>query len=144
VDGELVVFTSGRPDLARLLRRHALADPWRIRQAASWAPVQLVLFDLLYDGGRSRLAEPWRCRRERLAELCAKAAEPALGFSEAVIGQGRALYQAVLAQGHEGVMAKYIDAPYRPGRRSPAWRKIKPKPPYPRIGICSLPRDRRI
>jgi hypothetical protein len=33
---------------------------------------------------------------------------------------------AVLAQGHEGVMAKHQAATYRPGRRSPAWRKIKP------------------
>ena len=28
--------------------------------------------------------------------------------------------------GHEGVVAKRLDAPYQPGRRSPAWCKIKP------------------
>jgi ATP-dependent DNA ligase len=26
------------------------------------------------------------------------------------------------------VMAKHLAAPYRPGRRSAAWRKIKPPP----------------
>jgi ATP-dependent DNA ligase len=34
VDGELVAFEAdGRPHLWRLLRRHGLTDPWRIRQA---------------------------------------------------------------------------------------------------------------
>jgi ATP-dependent DNA ligase len=41
-------------------------------------------------------------------------------------GQGTALYVAVLAQGHEGVMAKRLASTYRSGRRSLAWRKIKP------------------
>ena len=127
VDGELVVFTAGRPDLALLLRRHHLLDPWRIRAAARWAPVRYILFDLLYYRGRSCLAEPWQRRRDRLANLCVAWSEPTVLLSEAVVGQGRELYQAVLAQGYEGVMAKHLTAPYRPGRRAPAWRKIKPK-----------------
>jgi hypothetical protein len=37
VDGELVAFGAhGRPELRRLLRRHGLTDPWRIRQARRW------------------------------------------------------------------------------------------------------------
>ena len=48
VDGELVAFDDdGRPNLRRLLCRHGLADPWRIRQARQWCPVRYVLFDLL-------------------------------------------------------------------------------------------------
>src|SRR5262249_52081362 len=45
-----------------------------------------------------------------------------LRFSEEVVGQGKALYAASLAQGHEGVMAKHLASTYRPGRRSAAWR----------------------
>jgi bifunctional non-homologous end joining protein LigD len=126
LDGELVVFTAGRPDLAMLLRRHHLLDPCRIRAAARWAPVRYILFDLLYHRGRSWMTEPWQRRRNLLADLYAEWAEPTAMLSEAVVGQGRALYQAVLAQGFEGVMAKHLAAPYRPGRRSLAWRKIKP------------------
>jgi ATP-dependent DNA ligase len=126
VDGELVVFSAGRPDLQALLRRHHLLDPWRIRGAARWAPVRYILFDLLYHHGRSCLAEPWQIRRERLGELCQKLAEPAVLFSDAVVGQERALYAAVVAQGFEGVMGKHLSASYRPGRRSSVWRKIKP------------------
>jgi ATP-dependent DNA ligase len=36
------------------------------------------------------------------------------------------LYALALAQGHEGVVAKHLASTYRPGRRPPAWRKIKP------------------
>jgi ATP-dependent DNA ligase len=128
VDGELVAFDAdGRPDLARLLRRHGLTDPWRIRQARHWGPVRYVAFDLLYQGGRCLLQEPLARRREVLAEVCQRLDVIGVRFSEGVVGQGRALYAAALAQGHEGVMAKHLASTYRPGRRSAAWRKIKPR-----------------
>ena len=59
VDGELVACDAdGRPDLRRLLRRHGLADPWRIRQARNWCPVRYMVFDLLYHAGRCLMREP--------------------------------------------------------------------------------------
>jgi hypothetical protein len=36
VDGELVLLRGGLPDLAGLLRRHQLIDPWKIRHAGRW------------------------------------------------------------------------------------------------------------
>src|SRR6516225_6706747 len=128
VDGELVVFDAdGRPDLPRLLRRHGLADPWRIRQARHWCSVRYVLFDLLYHAGRCLLREPLLRRREVLAETCQRLDAADVRFSEGVVGQGKALYADALAQGHEGVLAKHVASIYRPGRRSAAWRKIKPR-----------------
>jgi ATP-dependent DNA ligase len=126
VDGELVVLRDGRPDLAALLRRHALVDPWQIRHAPRWCPVRYVLFDLLYLGGRCLVHEPQARRRELLAVACARLQAPEVLFSEGVVGRGQAFYEAVVALGYEGVMAKYLAAPYRPGRRSVAWRKFKP------------------
>ena len=38
---------------------------------------------------------------------------------------GPALLEAASAQGLEGVVAKRADAPYRPGRRTPEWQKLK-------------------
>ena len=133
VDGELVAFDAdGRPDLPRLLRRHGLTDSWRIRQARHWCSVRYVLFDLLYHAGRCLLREPLARRREVLAEVCRRFDAVDVRFSEGVVGQGRALYAAALARGHEGVMAKHLASTYRPGRRSAAWRKIKPR----RKGTC--------
>jgi bifunctional non-homologous end joining protein LigD/DNA ligase-1 len=126
VDGELIVLQAGRPNLPAMLRRHQLCDPWRWHQAPRWCPVHYVLFDLLYHRGRCLLAEPLTRRRAVLADVCAALALPQVQFSTGVIGSGQAVYAAVLAQGHEGVMAKHQATAYRPGQRSPAWRKIKP------------------
>jgi ATP-dependent DNA ligase len=129
VDGELVTFDAdGRPNLPRLLRRHGLTDPWRIRQARHWCSVRYVLFDLLYHAGRCLLREPLARRREVLAEVCRRLGAVDVPFSEGVVGPGRALYAAAVAQGHEGVVAKQLASSYRPGRRAAAWRKVKPRP----------------
>ena len=127
VDGELVAFDAdGRPDLPWLLRRHGLTDPWHIRQAPHWCSVRYVLFDLLYHAGRCLLREPLARRREVLAEVCKRIGAADVRFSEGVVGLGRALYATALARGHEGMVAKHLASAYRPGRRSTAWRKIKP------------------
>ena len=127
VDGELVAFDAdGRPDRRRLFRRHGLTDPWRIGQAKQWCPVRYVLFDLLYHAGRCLMREPLELRRGVLAAAWEKLHVTEVEFSPAVIGGGTALYQNVLAAGHEGVMAKLIKSGYRPGKRSVTWKKIKP------------------
>jgi len=127
VDGELVAFDpQGRPELARLLRRHGLTDVWRMAQAKRWCPVRYLVFDLLYHAGRCLLHEPLARRRELLAEIVARLHVPEVIFSAGVVGTGTALYAAALACGQEGVMAKHVASTYRPGRRSAAWRKIKP------------------
>jgi bifunctional non-homologous end joining protein LigD len=129
-DGELVAFDAeGRPDLPRLMRRHGLTSEWKIGLARRSCPVQYVLFDLLYHRGRCLLGEPLARRRELLAETCQRLAVADVIFSEAVVGQGKALYAAALARGHEGVVAKRLASTYRPGRRSATWRKIKPRRP---------------
>jgi ATP-dependent DNA ligase len=131
VDGELVVLDAdNRHDLRRLLRRHGLTDPWRIRQARHWCPVQYVLFDLLYHAGRSLIHEPLVRRRELLAALCRRLDVAEVRFSDAVVGAGRTLYEAAVVRGHEGVIAKHLASAYRPGRRSAAWRKIKRRPQW--------------
>jgi ATP-dependent DNA ligase len=127
VDGELVAFRGGRPDLKTLLGRHPLAEPLRIRQASQWCPIRYVLFDLLYLAGQPLWHEPLEQRRARLAEVCAPLAGLGVLFSAGVVGRGLELYAQALAAGHEGVMAKRRRACYRPGRRSPAWLKIKPR-----------------
>jgi len=128
VDGELVAFDAdGRPDLRRLLCRHGLTDPWRIRQARHWCPVRHVLFDLLYHAGRCLTHEPLVLRRELLDEVCEKLDVTEVEFSPVVIGAGTAFYQSVLAAGHEGVMAKLLKSAYRPGKRSVTWKKMKPR-----------------
>jgi hypothetical protein len=94
---------------------------------AAGCPVRIVLFDLLYYRGRSLLAEPLHVRCDCLAEACAPLEMPEVTVAEGIVGAGRAFFAAAVAAGHEGVVAKRLDAPYCPGRRSHAWQKIKPR-----------------
>jgi ATP-dependent DNA ligase len=43
-----------------------------------------------------------------------------------VIGSGQEFFARVVRQGHEGVVAKQLASRYCPGKRSPAWQKMKP------------------
>jgi bifunctional non-homologous end joining protein LigD len=127
LDGELVVLENGRPTLQGILGRHQLLSPRKIQYASRQRPVTYVLFDLLYWQGRALLEQPLSQRRARLEELLQGLTEPRLAFSAGVVGPGRALFAQAVAQGHEGVMAKYLAGPYLPGRRVSSWRKIKPR-----------------
>ncbi len=129
VDGECVAFdATGVPDLALLLQRNGLTNPWKIGQAWRWCALRYVLFDLLYYGGRCLMREPLSLRRAALADACAMLDAPeVVVFSTGLVGAGKAFFAAAVAQGHEGVLAKHLASPYRPGRRSAAWRKIKPR-----------------
>jgi len=85
--------------------------------------IAYVVFDVLELDGEPLIAEPWSRRRERLEELIVPEA-PIIVLSQ-VYDDGAALLDAARRRGLEGIMAKRIKAPYRPGRRSDDWRKIK-------------------
>jgi ATP-dependent DNA ligase len=102
------------------LRRHGLTAAWKIGLARHCCPAQCLLFDLLYYRGRCMLKEPLAQRREVLAETCRRLDAAEVLFSAAILKQGKALYAAALARGHEGIVAKHLASTYRPGRHSPA------------------------
>jgi hypothetical protein len=124
VDGELVVLQGGRADFPALLRRHQCqrGDPRAAGAFPQRLPVRYVLFDLLFDRGRCLPQEALVQRRARLRELLVALDEPVLAYSAGVVGCGREFFAQVVAQGHEGVLAKDRASRYRPGHRSSAWR----------------------
>lgn len=126
VDGELVMLQNGRPDLKAILRRHQMVHPVRIRDASQRTPIHYVLFDILYHQGRSLLREPFIRRRSVLVDVLTELNVPHLMLSEGIAQFGREFFERVVAQGHEGVMAKHQSSHYLPGRRSATWKKIKP------------------
>jgi bifunctional non-homologous end joining protein LigD len=110
LDGELCAFDEDNIPRFELFQR-------------SEGTILYVVFDLLELDGRPLIAEPWSRRRELLTELIVPAA-PLVSLSQ-VYDDGPGLLAAAHARGLEGVMAKRTNAPYRPGRRSDDWRKIK-------------------
>ena len=87
-------------------------------------PLTLFLFDLLYLDDVALLDAPLAERAARLAETApASLIVPRL-VTASVEEAERFLVEA-LAHGHEGLMAKGLDAPYEAGRRGRRWLKVK-------------------
>jgi bifunctional non-homologous end joining protein LigD len=82
-----------------------------------------MLFDLLYLDGHSTMALSFEERRARLEEL--GLAGDRWQTPSYHRGEGRALLDVTRERGLEGIVAKRLDSPYVPGRRSTAWLKIK-------------------
>jgi bifunctional non-homologous end joining protein LigD len=124
LDGEIVAFgADGVPSFERLQQRMHVRDAAAIERLRRQVPVVYMVFDLLVVDGQSLCDLPLTERHARLDELLVPGG--AVQRSEAVAGQGVALHEAAVGRGLEGTMAKRAASRYRPGRRSPDWRKVK-------------------
>ena len=124
LDGEIVAFDEhGRPSFERLQRRMHVSSPSIIRRLSDDAPVNYLIFDLLYLDGHTTIELPYRERRALLEELGLRG--PAWQTPAYHAGEGRELLAAAAEQRLEGVVAKRLDSPYRPGKRTDEWLKIK-------------------
>jgi len=121
LDGEIVAFDeAGRPSFAALQKRINVAGGERAVEGARTNPVTYIVFDLLFYG-EDVTDQPIETRLERLAAFDLPAP---LVSSDVISADGEALYAAVVERGLEGVVAKRRGSPYRPGVRSPDWRKV--------------------
>ena len=59
------------------------------------------------------------------APFSSRLIDPAVGRPRLAGVRGQALLEAARERQLEGVVAKRADAPYRPGRRTPEWQKVK-------------------
>lgn len=123
LDGEVVAFEGGRPSFARLQRRMNLTDPGRIAVACRSVPVAYLAFDVLVLDGRSLLDEPYEARRAALADLGISG--PSWQAPPHRTDAPDVILAAVDDLGLEGIVAKRLGSPYRPGQRSPDWRKLR-------------------
>lgn len=122
LDGELVVFDRDAPSFERVRRRLTLEDPRKLAHAVASERAVFMAFDLLFAEGESLLRVPFEERRERLQRTCPEGGHLALSPQ---FVNGPALFEAVCAQGLEGIVAKRRDSLYLPGKRSCAWVKCK-------------------
>ncbi|CAM2783363.1 non-homologous end-joining DNA ligase [Saccharomonospora xinjiangensis] len=121
LDGEIVAMRDGRPSFAALQNR-IHAGEQHARRLSRQHPVTYLVFDLLHLDGRSCLGLPYRLRRRLLERLDISGEHWQVPPS--FTGGGDAVVEAAAEQGLEGVIAKRLDAPYRPGERSRSWVKI--------------------
>ena len=127
LDGELVVLQEGKPLLRHIQERALLQNHPRIQWLSQIRPVTYMVFDLLYLKGKPFMAAPLSIRREALQTLIERFPLRDVLVPEAVRQHGCQLFAQVVRLGLEGIMAKRLDGPYLPGKRSRYWLKIKPK-----------------
>jgi DNA ligase 1 len=124
LDGEAIAFTAGgRPHPFQVTMRR-FGRKLDVEKLRSELPMQAFFFDCLHFEGESFTGRPARERFDALA----RAVPPALIIPRLVttaVEQAQAFYDAALAAGHEGLMAKSLDAPYEAGNRGASWLKIK-------------------
>ncbi|MFJ8472441.1 ATP-dependent DNA ligase [Kitasatospora sp. NPDC094011] len=118
LDGEVVIARDGRLRFEELLERiHPAAS--RVRLLAERTPASFVAFDLLALGDEALVDRPLSARRPALEAALAHAADPVF---TAPASTDRELAQSWFAEyegaGLDGVVAKPLDQPYRPGERT--------------------------
>jgi len=126
LDGELIVLHQGKPSLREVERRALLQNRARIQFLSQSMTAIYMVFDVLHLEGKSLMSAPLCQRRQTLKALLARVPLPGVLVSQAILRHGRELFALVAQLGLEGVVAKRLDGPYLPGKRSRLWLKIKP------------------
>jgi ATP-dependent DNA ligase len=113
LDGEVVIIRDGALDFDAMQTRLHPAES-RVRRLAAEVPAAYVVFDLLLWNGQPFWPQPLEQRRR---ELERRAKGLRLSPCSPDPGQARAWLDAFESLGLDGVVAKRLDLPYRPGSR---------------------------
>jgi DNA ligase-1 len=124
LDGEAIAFTAtGRPHPFQITMRR-FGRKLDVEKLRAELPMRAYFFDCLRLGDESLADRPTRERYEALARAVpADLIIPRLVTASEQEASG--FYDAAIAAGHEGIMAKSLSAPYEAGNRGASWLKIK-------------------
>jgi DNA ligase 1 len=128
LDAEAAAYKAGKyqpfQSISQRIRRK-----YGIVEMAEKFPVEVNVFDILFLDGSSMISEPFRKRRQTLKGMI-KEKKGSLVLSRMLITdsdeKARDFYDDALKAGNEGVMAKSLDAIYKPGSRVGFGVKVKP------------------
>lgn len=124
LDCEIVGFDAGgRPGFNAIQQRLHLKNALEVETVRARVPVVTFAFDILFLEGLDLRGLPFSQRRLVLEQVLSPTS--ALQVVHQVVGSGKALFDASVAAGLEGVVGKQRDSRYEPGKRSPMWRKVR-------------------
>ena len=125
LDGEAIALRSdGKPQPFQVTMRRfgRKLDVGALRESM---PLSAFFFDILHAEGEDLIDRPAQERFSAMSRLLPRAVTiPRTVATDA--GSIADFSAAALAQGHEGIMAKSLDAPYEAGSRGASWLKLKP------------------
>jgi len=128
LDGELVAIDkkTGKPmPFQEVLKRRR---KYEIKKTIEQIPVEIHFFDVLLSDGETLLDEPYTKRREMLEKIV-KPTNKIIIVEQEITGDKEEIQKFMskaLSMGHEGLLAKDLNANYRAGRREFVWLKLKP------------------
>jgi DNA ligase-1 len=124
LDGEAIAMAPGGPPRPFQITMRRFGRKLDVDALRGELPLTAYYFDCLQHNGESLVDRPALQRFAMLAEAVpARFLVPRLVTGD--LAAAEAFYREALARGHEGVMAKALDAPYEAGRRGAGWLKIK-------------------
>lgn len=126
LDGEIIAYAEDKKlsffDLQKRLGRRDQADLF----LPSDISVKYVVFDLLWQDGRSLLDQPLTLRRQALEALALPAGLSLIEVQHATSEvEIEAAFMAARRRNNEGLIAKSPASTYSPGRRGKSWLKLK-------------------
>src|SRR5438046_8676158 len=125
LDGEIVVMWDGKPSFEKLQERERPGTKIHQDYLVKTLPATYVAFDVPDIGGENGMGKPQMERKALLREVLEE--DDRIVLSDFVEARGVDYYNAVIARGLEGIIAKRKDARYSPGKRTKDWIKIKKK-----------------
>jgi bifunctional non-homologous end joining protein LigD len=123
LDGELTTFDGARPAPELLARRRAPKDPAAAKRFADRFPAHLLLYDLTWLEGHSTVELVRYAERRELLDGLALTGDH-WQTPPYFAGGGEFAQEAARSQGLGGIVAKRLDSPYLPGRRSRLWLTV--------------------
>ena len=129
VDGELVAIDkrTGKPmPFQEVLKRRR---KYEIKQTIEQIPVELHLFDVLVSNDSVMLDDSYVERRKMLEKIVKPVKGKVMVVEQQVLSKSDEIKKFMnwaIGIGHEGLLAKDLEASYRAGRREFVWLKLKP------------------
>lgn len=123
LDGELIVTVNGKPDFYEIQRRVVLRDRFKIKLSADKLPATFIAYDILYLENKQLTSLPLLERKELLEKTVSENERFAL--SRYIDEKGIDLYNLVVNQELEGVVAKHKESKYYFDKRTKEWTKFK-------------------
>lgn len=131
IDGEAVGFdakTRKYTDFQAISQR--IRRKYDIAETAKVLPVELVLFDVIFYEGMSMINDAFAERR-KLLKIITKEEPYKVVLANQIVSEDVAevekFYEKALEENQEGLMAKSLSAPYKPGARVGYAVKLKPE-----------------
>jgi DNA ligase-1 len=125
LDGEVIALTQNGTPHPFQVTMSRFGTRLEVERARSQLPLTPFFFDLLYLNGGSLIDEPARRRLAALLDTVPTSMLVPRTLTSSPV-DAQAFLRRSLDAGHEGIMAKALDAPYQAGHRGRRWLKIKP------------------